>query len=189
MMGEMITSRAVPLLLLWQAPSTVPTTGLTQDQQFQIAREAVRYGGHRGLEEIVVPIAVFTMLVLLAWLKLRQRQAQIQTATELRRQLLDKFASGRELSDFLESKSGQQFLIPLPSVSRGGWQRGLIATMLGLALLGLALKGQGHYLVVGVLLVTLGVALLISALISHRLAIKNASTAGNGRDQITPRQL
>ena len=182
MMGEVLTFKALNFLLLLQSPLAVPNTD-------QIAQATIHSHGRTG-EEILVPIAVFTMFVLLAWLRLRQRQAQIQTATEFRRQLLDKFATGRELADFLETKAGQQFLVPLPTGSRrGGWQRGLIATIVGLAFIGLWFKGQGHYLVIGVLLLSLGIGILLSALISHRLAIKNDSTMGSGRDQMTPRQL
>ena len=50
------------------------------------------------------------MVVLIVWLGTRRMQAQIQAQSELRKQLLDKFATAQELTTFLESGAGQQFL-------------------------------------------------------------------------------
>ena len=55
-------------------------TGMTPDQQFALAQEALRQ--HQGighqLEDFLVPLGFFAMVVLLAFFGLRRRRAQMQ---------------------------------------------------------------------------------------------------------------
>src|SRR5579871_2823107 len=111
-------------------------TGMTPDQQFQLAQEALRRHSSNGLAGIIgafmvfaVPISAFAMSAVIVWLSLKHRHAQAQTKAELRKQVVDKFSSGLELSQFLESDAGQQFL-SMGNDSRNagtrGWRGGII---------------------------------------------------------------
>ena len=96
-----------------------PNAGeLSPEQQTQIALEAVKQHGN-GVLALLIPFAFFVAVVLIIWLLLRQRQARIQVRAEFHKQLLDKFSSGREFADFLESKGSQRFLKELWSQKMG----------------------------------------------------------------------
>ena len=51
-----------------------------------------------------IPFAGIAMIVLIVWFKTRFRQARVQARTELHKHLLDKFSSGTELTQFLETE-------------------------------------------------------------------------------------
>lgn len=169
MVGQMMLMAANPAVFLLQNTQDYP--GLTPDQQFEIAREAVRHGPDSAVG-YVVPLAFFAMIVLIVWLAMRRRQAQIQAQTEIRKQLIDKFGSVPELATFLESDGGRHFFGEMRSQARDPLRflpGGVVTTMLGLAFLGLTLMRK-DFLVPGVILLALGVGLLISAAIAHKLA-------------------
>src|SRR5213592_4573690 len=58
---------------------------------------------------IIVPLGSFAMVVLLAWLKHRTNEAKLRTQSEAQRQLVEKFGSGKELSEFMETEGGRRF--------------------------------------------------------------------------------
>lgn len=157
-----------------------PNSGeLTPDQQTQIAIEALKIPGHVAHSEaVLVPIAFFATVIVIFWLLLRQRQARIQTRVEVQKHLLDKFNSGPEFGEFLESKAGQQFLSELRSQSisskdriLSAMQNGIVLSMLGLGMLGLSLAKRG-FLIPAVLALALGVGFLISTAIAARFTRK-----------------
>jgi hypothetical protein len=115
------------------------------------------------------------------WLKYRQRAAQTQAQAEFHKQLLDKFGSGREFSEFLESKGSRQFLDAMWSQAPGRhgqvlatMRNGIVLSTLGLGMLGLSRWTRGvadpQMTVFGGLALALGAGFLISAAISHRLS-------------------
>jgi len=127
---------------------------------------------------ILVPLGFFAMVVVIFWLVTRQRQTRIRARVEIQKQLLDKFNSGRELGDFLESRAGQQFLLELQSKSTGAkdriltaLQNGIVLAALGLGMLGLSLARRG-FLIPAVLTLALGVGFLISTAAASRLSRK-----------------
>ncbi len=77
---------------LLQAVTT--TSGSMSDDQFnqQIALEAVRHNPANGLVGILVPLSLFAMIVAIAWLAMRQRQARLRIKADFHKQLLDKFS-------------------------------------------------------------------------------------------------
>ena len=173
---------------LLQAASNA--TGLTPDQQFQLAQEALSRHNSNGLAGIIgafmvfaVPISGFAMSAVIVWLSLKHRHAQTQARTELRKQVVDKFSSGQELSQFLESEAGRQFLSigsePRKEGPRG-WRGGIILTTVGLAFLGLAAAGHHRLIVVGVLFLAVGLGLLISAYVAHRMQSSGNPSAASG---------
>ena len=60
--------------------------------------------------EIIVPLGVFSMVVLLVWLGTRQQQAKAQARADLNKHFLDKFATGQDLTEFLGKEGSQRFL-------------------------------------------------------------------------------
>jgi hypothetical protein len=175
MLGQLIGTWFVPLLL--QAPQSNPG-GLTPDQITQIALEAVKHRGNEanGILALLVPFAFFATIILIFWLLLRQRQSRTQARAEFHKQLLDKFSSGREFAEFLESKGSQRFLEELWSRSVGPRDRvltamrnGIVLAVLGLGMLAMSLTRRG-FVVPAVLVLALGVGFLISTAISYRLS-------------------
>ena len=180
MIGPMITTVVTPLALLLQTTPASPGQ-MTPDQQFQIAREALRHDpSSTGL---LVPISLFAMIVLIVWLGGRYKQARIRAQAEVRKQVLDKFGSAQELAAFMESKGGQEFLGLMDARASGHLRfvpGGLVTTMLGLGFLGLTLMHRS-FLVPAVLLLALGVGLLLSGVLVHKLASKkNNETVSPG---------
>lgn len=169
MVGQWMVMAAKPAVLLLQNTQDFP--GLTPDQQFEIAREAVRHGPDSAVA-YVVPLAFFAMIVLIVWFGTRRRQAQIQAQAEIRKQLIDKFGSVQELATFLESEGGRQFFGEMKSQARDPLRflpAGVVTTMVGLGFLGLTLR-QKYLIVPGVILLAIGLGLLISAAIAYKLA-------------------
>lgn len=172
MFGQMMTMVATPLSLLVLQTAQTESDHMTPDQQFEIAREAIRHGHGQGFEDVLVPLAFFAAVVVIVWLANRRKQAQTQALAEVRKQVLAKFESAQELAAFMESKGGQQFLGVAEHRAAGPMRylpAGLVTTMLGLAFLGLTIM-QKHFIIPAALLLAVGIALLLSAAIAHRLA-------------------
>jgi hypothetical protein len=172
-MIDLIAARLVPMLLQ-EKPSN--PNQLSADQQFEIARLALSGGGNavHGVLALLVPFALFATILVLAWLFLRHRRSQIQARAEFQKQVMDKFASGREFAEFLGSAASQRFLDVLGS--RGpkeqilsSMRTGVVLAVLGLGLLVLSLAKRG-FLIPGVLALALGAGFLIATAISYRLS-------------------
>jgi nitrogen fixation-related uncharacterized protein len=164
--------------MLLQAPQVKPGE-MTPDQQFQIAMEAMRGGGigfSSAILAMLVPFAVCLLIGVAVWLWYRQKQAQIEVQAEVHKQLLNKFSSGRELTEFLESKGGQRFFDAMSSQRRAGpdhvlrmMRTGIVLTTVGLGLLVWAITvGQKDQFFFAAVILPLGVGFLISAAVSHR---------------------
>jgi cyanate permease len=172
MFGQMMTMVATPLSLLVLQTAQADSDQMTPDQKFEIAREAIRHGHGQGFEDVLVPLAFFAAVVMIVWLANRRKQVQAQSLAEVRKQVLAKFESAQELAAFMDSKGGQQFL-GVAEHRSGGQMRclpaGLVTTMLGLAFLGLTIV-QKHFIIPAALLLAVGIGLLLSAAIAHKLA-------------------
>jgi len=179
MMASLIPMGAKVAPFLFQALQSNP--GDVQSDQLgqQIALEAVRHSPANG-PGILVPITLFAMVFGIVWLRWRQQQARLHARSEFQKQLSEKFATGRDFADFLESKASQRFLESLWSQGTPSKEKtlrnGIVVAMLGLACFGLSWMKRG-FLVPGVLLLALGAGLLISFAISDRLA-KNRTQPG-----------
>ena len=167
--------------LLLQAVPPNPPSDLTPDQQFQITQLALR---HAPITDTLVPLGFFIMVVLLAYFGLRRKQVVAREQAELRKHLLDKFATGQEFAAFLETQGGKQFLAEMSQPRRNPWMSftgGIVCTTLGLAWFfsGLLLFRAKDQTFPGILLLAIGVGLLISAIVSHKLA-SNTGSSGSG---------
>lgn len=169
----------VPMLLQATPPNL---SGPMTDQQFrqQIALEAIRNRGHApgGPLALLVPLGLFAMVLGIVWLRVRQRQAQMRAQAELQKQLLDKFSTGRDFAEFLESKASQRFLAEMWAQGPqrhdrilSAMRNGIILAVVGLALLGLALARR-QLVFPGVLLLAIGAGYLISTAAMSRMSEK-----------------
>ncbi len=130
--------------------------------------------------EIVVPVALFAMVVLIIWIAHLSNRSRIQQRAELRRHLLDKFNSGQDLSQFLATSQGQSFLKELEIGDRTGSAKarvlrsisaGIILLFLGGAFFAL-MRYEHNLIFAAVILLALGIAFLIAAGISYVLSKK-----------------
>jgi len=133
--------------------------------------------GHLLSEGVLVPVASFTMVVLLVLIGYKAKKTRIQEQSEIRRRLLDKFSSGQEITDFLATPQGQSFLkdqdmnasmrSPKSRVIRGiCW--GVVLLVLGGAFFGLT-RIEGDLIYPAAILTALGVGMLVAAAISYIL--------------------
>lgn len=194
MIGATILAKAMPL---WQAVSPDLKQAIQEEVQQELRSGRLRVGGGsvgEGLVGAFVPIAFFAMIVLIIFVIVQHRQAELRARAEFQKQVLDKFSSGREFAEFLGTEGSQRFLQSLSASSSGAHER-ILRTMRGgitLAVLGigfLLLSATRHvFLVPGVLILALGVGLLISAAASYQL-LKKWSSAGSGtpgRELVSP---
>ena len=128
-------------------------------------------------QDVIIPVALFAMVVLLVWIGHKSKKARIQEQGEIRKRLLDKFNSGQELSEFLATPQGKSFLrdqeASLTQQSPkgrivGSISVGVILTMLGAAFFGLMFPDRG-FLYPATILTALGVGVLLAAAISYYL--------------------
>jgi hypothetical protein len=129
-----------------------------------------------ALTGVLVPLALFTLVGMIIFMQVRKSQAQTRSRLELQKQLLDKFSSGREFGEFLESQGGQRFLqdaftpVSPQAGSNVRWIRtGTFLSIFGLGLLCLAWLKHG-FAVGGAVILAAGLGFLISGAVSHRLA-------------------
>ncbi len=127
--------------------------------------------------EIVIPVAVFTMVVLIVWIGHKSKLSRLQELGEMRRRLLDKFSSGTELSEFLATPQGQNFLKDQEFGAADKSPKGKIISSIVagvvLVLLGAAFFGlmymERDLVYPGTILTALGLGFLIAAAISYLL--------------------
>ncbi len=126
-------------------------------------------------EDVLVPIAMCAMVVLIVWFGHKIKRTRIQEQGELRKRLLDKFSSGQELTEFLATPQGQDFLKDQEAGRRSPKSRvvygicwGVVILMLGAAFFGLmSLEKELFY--PACILTALGIGILVAASISYYL--------------------
>ena len=124
----------------------------------------------------LVPLGTFVMVVFIVWFSTRAKQAKLQARTEIHKHLLDKFGSGTELTQFIESEGGKKMLEDLAADRVSPQERalalvppGVIITALGTGFLVLTFE-NADLVIPGGLLVALGMGFLVAAWASRRLA-------------------
>ncbi len=132
---------------------------------------------------VVQNVAIFAALVAIVWLVGKTRQHHIAKQAEIQQQLLAKFESAGELTEFLESDSGRQFMRQFES-NPHKWilalmSVGIILTFLGLGIHGLAFSNS-ELISTGVITLTIGVGIIVAAVVSRRLSRKWQQELRNG---------
>lgn len=188
-MANLIFTGAHAVCFMLQAVEPNPSSMSPEQLKQLIALEGVRHSPANGVTGILVPIALFAMILAIIWLKMRQTQARLRIKAEFNKQLLDKFGSGQEFAAFLESPGSHRFVEGLWAKEAQSkelpWRNGIVLTMLGLALSGLSWMKRG-LLIPGVLVLALGIGYLISYAISYRVSKNDqAKEPGTGNAPIS----
>ena len=129
---------------------------------------------------ILIPLAPFIMIIFAIWFGSRTKQAQAKHRAEMQKDLLTKFSSAQELSDFLKTDGGK-LLMPEPVRERTPARRagaGILVMVIGVGLMAASathppdVEFGNTLLVAGVIVIAAGIGLLISAFVTQRLARK-----------------
>ena len=126
--------------------------------------------------EVLVPLGTFVMVVFIVWFGTRAKQAKLQARTEIHKHLLDKFGSGTELTQFIESEGGKKMLEDLAADRVSPQERALTHVRAGVILTGRGIgflvvtTQESDFVIPGGLLVALGSGFLVAAWASRRLA-------------------
>ncbi len=123
-----------------------------------------------------IPFAGIAMIVVIVWLGTREKQARVKARTELHKHLLDKFGSGTELAQFLETEGGKKMIEDLGKGDVSPKERtvrpmiaGTVLTCLGVAFLVLTYR-EPDLVIAGGIVLAIGIGLLIGAFVTLRLS-------------------
>ncbi len=136
-----------------------------------------------GVIALLVPFAFFATCVLIYWLLGKMRQHRVEKLAEIQQQMLAKFESAGELTEFLESDSGRQFMRQFESNPHRSilalMSVGIILTFLGLGFHGLAFSNS-DFVIPGVITLVLGAGFIVAAAVSRRLSRQWQQELRNG---------
>ena len=124
----------------------------------------------------LIPFGAFVMVVFIVWFETRQKQTRVQARTELHKHLLDKFGSGAELAQFLETEGGRKMVEDLGTDRVSPKERalkhiraGFIMLFLGIGFL-VATYEESNLVIPGAVFIALGIGFLIGAYVTLRLS-------------------
>ena len=129
-----------------------------------------------GIIGTLIPFGAFVMIIFIVWFGTREKQARVQARTELHKHLLDKFGSGTELAQFLETEGGKKMIEDLGTDRVSPKERALKHTRAGFIMLFLgigflaATYEESDLVIPGALCITLGIGFLIGAYVTLRLS-------------------
>ena len=128
----------------------------------------------------LIPLGGIAMIVFCVWFATREKQARVQARTDLHKHLLDKFGSGTELAQFLETEGGKKMIEDLGTDRTDPRIRsikhviaGTVLSCLGLGFLVLTYE-ERDLVIPGVMLLSVGIGFLIGAYLSLRLSKSGA---------------
>jgi hypothetical protein len=132
---------------------------------------------------VFIPFGAFVMVIIIVWVASQEKQARARYRAEVQKELIAKFGSGRELTEFLNSEGSQKLLGALGTPHEGlrndprGKVIDLITGGLVCASIGAAFSYVGTFrtfpfLLVGLIMLGVGGSLLISAAVSYHFTKK-----------------
>ncbi len=127
-------------------------------------------------EEILVPLATFTFVVLIVWIRSVNTRMVKERRVDLIRQLIDKFSTGEALASAMESPEESRLLEFLAletksnrdKLSTLGLYLGMVPFCLGIGFFILRFSSASHFLIPAVILTSIGVGILASTLLARR---------------------
>jgi hypothetical protein len=138
------------------------------------------------MPEIVILPALFLTLCFIVWISVTswQRRQRLRLLIEFKTRLIDRLGSLNDFSEFAKTSGGAEFLNTMmaetPTAVRPG-ERILRATQSGVVLftLGAGLLSLGYlqpsaredFMIVGVVILSLGVGFLLASLASYRISL------------------
>lgn len=137
-----------------------------------------------GVIALLTPFGFFATCILIYWLWARLRQHRNEKQIEVQQQMLVKFETAGELSEFLASESGQQFMRQFESnpyrLILATLSIGIISGFLGLGFLGITVFSDQDFSLAGVILLVLGAGFAAAAAVSRRLSVQWEKESRNG---------
>lgn len=125
---------------------------------------------------MLIPFGAFAMVALIVLFGTREKQTQARARAEVQKELINKFSSGAELSEFLGTEGSQRLLGELETPKLSAKEKilrstkvGVVLTVVGLGMLAL-LTQEPDLIIPAVILLALGVGFLLAAFISYRLS-------------------
>lgn len=127
-------------------------------------------------EEILVPLATFTFVALIVWIRSVNTRMVKERRVDLIRQLIDKFSTGEALASAMESPEESRLLEFLAletksnrdKLSTLGLYLGMVPFCLGIGFFILRFSSASHFLIPAVILTSIGVGILASTLLARR---------------------
>ena len=137
-----------------------------------------------GVIALLTPFGFFAACILIYWLWARLRQHRNEKQVEVQQQMLVKFETAGELSEFLASESGKQFMRQFESnpyrLILATLSIGIISGFLGLGFLGITVFSNQDFFLAGVILLVLGAGFAAAAAVSRRLSVQWEKESRNG---------
>jgi hypothetical protein len=141
---------------------------------------------HPEMMGFLIPFGAFLMVIIIVWVASQEKQAKARYRAEVQKELIAKFGSGRELSEFLNSEGSQRLLGTLRSseAEQGQDPRQKAIGLITSSIICMSIGGaflyvgaswaEAHwpFVLVGLILLGVGGSLLISAAISYYLTKK-----------------
>ncbi len=137
------------------------------------------------MQNELVPLGVFAMVVLILWLShVTRRRAQEQRA-EIVRRMIEKFSTGEAFAQAIQGPAGSKLASALtletekPSKKwKGLFVPASILTLMGIGFAVLALVRDDDFLIAAVVVGAVGVALALSTYVMWRVEERNGDKTG-----------
>lgn len=130
---------------------------------------------------IIAILSSFTAAVLIVYFISRAKQRRAELHAEMQSRLIDRFGTGPELSAFLQSPAGKQFVGTVQAAPAlmtrerimGGFTRSIVLTALGAAFMFLTFWDRDDdWVVPAAILLFLGLGYFIATMVSYKLSKK-----------------
>jgi hypothetical protein len=132
-----------------------------------------------GFLALLLPFAFLGVIGIAIWLKHRRNEAALKARLDFQTHLLSKFNSGKEFSEFLAAKGGQELLEnlsvpqqpPRPRMLRS-MRIGIFCSVIGIALLITEAVDDHDFSTGGAIVLAIGIGYMVSTYLSYRMAEK-----------------
>ncbi len=140
------------------------------------------------LQNTLVPLGVFAMVVLILWFShVTRRRAQEQRA-EIIRRMIDKFSTGEAFAEAIQGPAGSKLASALALESekpskkwKGLFVPASILTFMGVGFSVLALVRDNDFLIPAVIIGAVGVALAVSTYVMWRTEERDNNGSGDAK--------
>jgi hypothetical protein len=133
---------------------------------------------------IIGTLASCAMVVLVVFFVTRARQRRVEAQVQMQVRLIDRFGSAPELTAFLQSGAGRQFITGVQTAPEvmtherilSGFTRAVVLTCLGLAFLFLTFLYDNDWAVPASIVFSLGIGYFVATYIAYKLSSKSSQT-------------
>lgn len=131
---------------------------------------------------IVGILASSVMVVLVVFFVTRARQRRVEAQVQMQVRLIDRFGSAPELTSFLQSGAGRQFISGVQTAPEvmtherilSGFTRAVVLTCLGLAFLFLTFLYDHDWAVPAAIVFSLGIGYFVATYIAYKISSRSS---------------